>query len=190
MFYSFHADETPTYTYAEDILTPDECKQIIKIGKDLKPKLGGLVGNDKGDTKVRKSNISWIYPIPEQKWIFEKLTKKILYVNNNSFKFNIYGFAEGLQFTHYEAPGGHYTKHIDKHFNYVIRRLSFSILLNDPSSFKGGDLLLHTESNPSPMPKHLGGMVLFPSYVLHQVTPVTKGERYSLVGWITGENIR
>ena len=28
---------------------------------------------------------------------------------------------------------------------------------------------------------------MFPSYVLHEVTPVTKGERYSLVAWLTGK---
>jgi predicted 2-oxoglutarate/Fe(II)-dependent dioxygenase YbiX len=27
-------------------------------------------------------------------------------------------------------------------------------------------------------------MTMFPSYVLHKITPVTKGERWSLVTWI------
>jgi predicted 2-oxoglutarate/Fe(II)-dependent dioxygenase YbiX len=31
---------------------------------------------------------------------------------------------------------------------------------------------------------------MFPSYVLHEVTPVTKGERNSLVAWISGDNFK
>jgi len=29
-------------------------------------------------------------------------------------------------------------------------------------------------------------MIFFPSYTLHEVTPVTKGTRYTLVGWVHG----
>ena len=28
--------------------------------------------------------------------------------------------------------------------------------------------------------------IVFPSYVLHEVCPVTRGTRYSLVSWVTG----
>jgi PKHD-type hydroxylase len=190
MFYSFETDTTPIYTYSENFITPEECQEIIKIGLKLKPKFGGLIGNDNGDPKIRKSNTSWIHPVPEYKWIFDKIVPKIQYINNNSFKFNIYGLNEGLQFTHYKAPGGHYGKHIDKHYKYLIRRLSFTIQLNDPTKYKGGDLQLYDGESPKVMKRQIGSMTMFPSYVLHQVTPVTKGERFSLVGWITGANIR
>ena len=40
------------------------------------------------------------------------------------------------------------------------------------------------------MVKELSAIIMFPSYVLHQVTPVTRGERFSLVGWVTGKNIK
>jgi len=36
------------------------------------------------------------------------------------------------------------------------------------------------------MSKEQGTLVMFPSYTLHEVMPVTKGERNSLVSWITG----
>ena len=37
------------------------------------------------------------------------------------------------------------------------------------------------------MSKAQGTLILFPSFILHEVTPVTKGERNSLVSWITGK---
>ena len=39
-------------------------------------------------------------------------------------------------------------------------------------------------------PNEQGTLVAFPSFVLHEITPVTKGERYSLVNWIAGPNFR
>jgi PKHD-type hydroxylase len=36
------------------------------------------------------------------------------------------------------------------------------------------------------MPKQKGAAVLFPSFLLHRVTPVTRGTRKSLVLWVGG----
>jgi len=190
MFYAFEQDTTPLYTTAKNVFTQEECSKIIEIGKSLNLQKGGLIGNAQGDEKIRKSNVSWIRPEEPYKWIFEKVSKFVVHINNNAFKFDIHRLNEGLQFTHYEAPGGHYGVHIDKHYKYIIRRLSFSILLNDPKQFDGGDLVLFDGGEGTRMPKELSGMIMFPSYVLHQVTPVTRGERFSLVGWVTGKNIR
>ena len=35
-----------------------------------------------------------------------------------------------------------------------------------------------------------GSIIIFPSFVYHQVTPVTRGLRQSLVGWIAGPTFR
>jgi len=37
------------------------------------------------------------------------------------------------------------------------------------------------------MKKEQGTLIAFPSHTLHEVTPITEGRRYSLVGWITGK---
>jgi PKHD-type hydroxylase len=62
--------------------------------------------------------------------------------------------------------------------------------LSDPSEYEGGDLLLHTGDEPIVINKQKGMLVMFPSYTLHEVTPVTKGERYSLVAWVHGPKLR
>ena len=59
---------------------------------------------------------------------------------------------------------------------------------NDPEDFEGGDLLLHTTNKPFKAEMKKGDMFLFPSFVPHSVTPVTKGVRRSLVGWVCGPN--
>ena len=56
-----------------------------------------------------------------------------------------------------------------------------SLVLND--DFEGGDL----EIFGVPTPKlETGSMIFFPSFIAHEVTPVTKGTRYSLVLWFLG----
>jgi len=39
-------------------------------------------------------------------------------------------------------------------------------------------------------PKTRGTATLFPSYLLHRVTPVTQGERFSLTIWAHGPQFR
>jgi PKHD-type hydroxylase len=70
------------------------------------------------------------------------------------------------------------------------RKLSFSVMLTDPGDYKGGELLLKTSFKPMKTPKKRGTVVFFPSFVLHEVTPVTEGIRKTLVGWVLGPNFR
>jgi len=75
-----------------------------------------------------------------------------------------------------------------------IRKLSLTLNLNKPGEYDGGNLKFDfgphaggkrfhecTEIRPQ------GSLIVFPSYVYHQVTPVTRGTRYSLVLWSLGE---
>jgi len=184
----FKIDTLETWAYCNNAFSKEECEQIIKWGKKNKIEKARLSFNSKLDKKMRDSYVSWIYPNLENNNIFKRLTDIVTDLNNKYFKFNLYGLAEGLQFTNYKAPSGKYGKHVDRGLNMQIRKLSFSLQLSDPKNYEGGDLCLYEGDKPlSGVPKEQGTIILFPSYVLHEVTPVTKGERNSLVGWITGE---
>jgi len=176
-----------SWAYWNSAFTSEECDKIIKIGnKNILTKASIFKGTD---TKTRDSSISWIYPNKDVNWIFERITDIIVNLNKDYFKFDLYGFIEGLQFTHYKSPGGKYTKHVDEGAAFV-RKLSLSIQLSDSDSYKGGDLLLHLEETPVILPREKGKLIAFPSYSLHEVKSVTKGERYSLVAWITGPRFK
>ncbi len=68
-----------------------------------------------------------------------------------------------------------------------FRKLSSTLLLNDPSEFEGGDLeLFQGGSMNGPFPKaerRAGCVFIFPSFMMHRVAPVTKGVRKSLIVW-------
>ena len=188
----FKKDEVHAFAWWEKFLTPEECKQIIKDNKS-KLKQGfvstELVIND----KIRDSYVTFISPTFKYQPLFEKLSGVILDLNKQFFKFDLIGLTEGIQFTNYKAQkgkSGFYDKHTDCVFNKIIRKLSISIQLSDPKTYEGGDLLLYSEAEPLKMNKEQGTLIMFPSYTLHEVTPVTKGERNSLVCWVTGPQFK
>jgi PKHD-type hydroxylase len=173
----------------KDAFTKDECEQIIQIGNN-KNKEVALIGGGKFSSDIRKNKISWLEPNEELSWIYRRMTDVITNLNNNFFQFDLYGFTEKLQFTEYNAPGDKYSQHIDKSFNSPIRKLSIVVQLTDDCMYEGCDLKLHLSSKPDIMKKNQGTLIAFPSYILHEVTPITKGTRYSLVSWIGGPNFK
>lgn len=184
------AEESWLTGFAEDVFTSEECKRIIEIGK--KKLVNAKLGDDTINTEVRDSLINWILPEDDTMWIFEKLETTVINVNANLFKFDITGFAEGFQFTEYNAPGGHYTAHIDRmNIGSSIRKLSVTLQLTDPSEYEGGELEILTNLEiPEIAPKKQGTAFFFNSHLLHRVKPVTKGTRHSLVAWVTGPRFK
>jgi PKHD-type hydroxylase len=125
-------------------------------------------------------------------WVFRRVTDITLNLNERFFKFDLFGLNEGFQFTNYEAPSGKYGKHVDRGMNIPVRKLSISIQLTNPEEYEGGELKLYDgdDEEASVMDKTQGTLIIFPSYVLHEVMPVTKGERNSLVTWVTGKQFK
>jgi len=123
-------------------------------------------------------------------WAFRRVTDTILNLNERFFGFDIFGLNEGFQFTNYKAPSDKYGKHVDRIFNFTVRKLSVSIQLTDPKEYEGGELYLYEGDEGILMDKKQGTLIMFPSFVLHEVTPVTKGERNSLVTWVTGNQFK
>ena len=179
----FELDQLNNWAYWEKAFTDEECDQIIKIGKERLLTKAVTVG----DEDVRESDIAWLYSVDDLEWAYRRITDIILNLNERFFQFDLSGMNEGFQFTRYVAPTGRYEAHIDRITGGLIRKLSFTLQLTDPSEYTGGDLLLHTSGKPETMKRDRGYVAVFPSYLLHEITPVTEGTRYSLVSWVTGK---
>lgn len=182
----FELDNVHGWAFWNNLFTPDECKKIIDYANQYQKLNSGINVDVKLDKSIRDSKTFWLYPNEDTRWIYERITGVVIPLNESYFKFDVYGMIEGLQFTEYNAPTGHYGNHTDCMLNGVIRKLSIVIQLTDPDEYKGGDLELNLSGKPDTMVKDQGTLIMFPSFVLHRVKPVTKGTRYSLVGWITG----
>lgn len=134
---------------------------------------------------------SWEMQVPEDDDFWQSLMvmiySTICEINEDFFKFSIIGFESPPRLIRYEAPSGHFTWHADRTSGINVRKLSFSIQLSDPRSYQGGDLEIFGEPLGS-APRDQGALIVFPSYTIHRVSPVTDGSRHALVGWITGPN--
>jgi PKHD-type hydroxylase len=141
--------------------------------------------------EYRRSDILFLTDYQAVTSVYEKIHNIVTQVNMMHFKFSLC-YTEPFQYSVYkEEELGFYDVHCDSNLRNTSgfsRKLSFSILLNDTSEFEGGNLLLNINQNPVELVLNKGDMVLFPSFLPHSVSPVTKGIRRSLVGWFCGPN--
>lgn len=141
-----------------------------------------------GLAKIRRSQVSWLNKTPETAWVFEKLAQVASSLNAEFYRFDLTGFSGPLQMTKYSQEyQGMYDWHQDCGGELgPSRKLSMVLQLTDPSQYEGGNLQIMTSGNSVNVRKQRGLIAAFPSYVLHQVTPVTSGSRQSLVAWVSG----
>ena len=100
--------------------------------------------------------------------------------------------------------GPHQDFCIDKTNLAHLRKLSCTVQLSDGVDYVGGDLILNlpaygqdgsqrlsmdsrTENERFVMSRDKGSLVIFDSRIVHEITPITSGTRYSLVKWASGD---
>lgn len=61
--------------------------------------------------------------------------------------------------------------------------VSFTLFLDDPESYDGGELVTETTAGEQSYKLPAGAAVVYPSSTLHRVDPVTRGQRRVAIGW-------
>lgn len=182
-------DPTDYYWFKEGF-TKEEIDRIITEVKELPIVDGRIASNADGDKllSVRKSKIQWIPQNAKYLWIYERLASLIKEANDVNWGFEINSIIDCIQFTQYNEGGGHYDWHMDIGPNELsLRKISLTIQMSEDSEYEGGELeFMKGGSTPEKAPRGKGVVVVFPSYLLHRVTPVTKGTRMSMVLWVGG----
>ena len=175
------------YKVRQSVISKSICNDIIATGEQQKLIDAKI---QEGNQNNRKSAVSWI----KDKWIENTLSSTIE-MCNNTWNFDLKEY-EPFQYTVYKK-NDFYDWHIDTHnkpySNGLIRKLSFTLLLND--DYEGGEFELCIPNPKQEKNKYIklnnnqvGTMIVFPSFVWHKVNPVIKGVRKSLVGWIVGKS--
>lgn len=89
------------------------------------------------------------------------------------------------------GPGQTFGVHVDNALRVVPQTgerlrtdLSMTLFLTDPADYDGGELVIETAYGAQEVKLPAGHMVLYPSTSLHQVRPVTRGERLSSFFWL------
>jgi PKHD-type hydroxylase len=167
---------------------PTEVVDKLREVLDTKVLKDAQIGDNNGQVDLikRRSKIFWLPKTDEFIEIYKILHQLISKCNNDFYKFHLTEIVEDIQYTvYYSNDEGYYDWHLDMGSTKAKRKLSLVCQLSDPSEYEGGELQMNT-GNIITVEKKKGTVILFPSYILHRVTPVTKGVRRSLVLWIEG----
>lgn len=178
----------------ENGFSQDEIDRIVAAGELCEFKKGEVGGGAAAliDARTRDTDITWLEQNDANAWIYQKMAEAAARVNYDKFQFDLSHFQQ-LQYGKYK-PGGHYKWHYDCGPNLnEHRKLSFVLGLSDPNSYEGGELQINANGDanePHSLKIKRGDLVVFPSYISHRVTPVTSGERMTLVGWVIGPKFK
>ena len=201
--------EKYTYWFFEEALSHKFCNDLIKYANQKQERLA-LTGDKTNPNELkeeelnnlklkRDSKIVWL----GEKWIYNQIHPYINTANRNAGWNYEWDWSEECQFTKYKLNqfyGWHKDSFAEpfpktKGINHSgkIRKLSVSCLLSDSNDYEGGDLEFQPRDQEDPniiltteKIRKKGTIIVFPSYIWHRVTPVTKGTRYSLVIWNLG----
>jgi len=184
-------DDGKTHVIFSGALTPAECASVVEASRSIAAK-GGMVGSGtSADASTRRSEIRWLAREEDSPlaWVYPRVIRMMLAANEE-----VWGYAptelENIQIGTYTAEAaGYYDWHVDRSTTASSgagsgsdRVLSGSLQLTNGELYEGGALQLGALIAP----RELGSLVIFPSYAMHSVRPVTKGVRTSLVLWLKG----
>jgi len=169
-----------------DLLTAAQCKQLRDIAATARF-VDGRISNPHNETK---KNLQ----LDQDDKVYEE-TSRILaeaLIKNESIKnfAFINRFAPPLICRY--RPDMAYGKHADNAFVQVgpttIRSdISCTIFLEHPEAYEGGELTIHLGNKSVSVKGKAGSAILYPSTTIHEVTPVTSGERLVAITFIESQ---
>lgn len=176
-----------TYKIISNLLTKEECDLILKFSfENLTLNTATTLDDDNTyhiNYKSRKSNVAWCH-YKKFPFLLEKISKLIN--DNISVKgFDLDYNDTKFQFTEYKI-GDYFNWHSDsngKKITQCDRYCSLVIQLND--DYKDGNLEIKlSEESTIVVEKGIGNAIIFLSNLVHRVTTIEDGNRYTLVNWI------
>lgn len=194
------------YVWWKNVFNFRELNEIERYCNELELRKGVIFSEREKEnfdvsTEYRNSEVNFFHRNEETFWIFDRFNETIDKINKEYFQFDLYGY-ESIQYTTYDgSEKGHYDWHMDSFIDGEIprdmggsdtRKLTVVMLLNDRNNFTGGEFQLNMgkEINAETINFERGMLIVFPSFLIHRVTPVLSGIRKSMVIWVEGPKFR
>jgi len=186
-----HNDILTQVAVLPQVLDAASCARAIKLAQSF-PATEGRVGtSDVEKGKIRRSRIWFFDPSAQTEFIFAPL-RSALKLIIQGYGYDIDGFGTGCQIAHYSSKDQrHYDWHIDLGTGRFSRRkISLTVQLSTADEYEGGDLEFHMSGLDAEKMRQQGSLIAFSSFMEHRITPVTRGDRFSLVAWVYGTPYR
>jgi len=94
-------------------------------------------------------------------------------------------------FNRYGGEANSFGNHVDNAIRthpasarHVRTDLSFTLFLNDPADYDGGELIIEDGMGGRAVKLPAGHLILYPSYSVHRVEAVTRGTRLACFSWL------
>jgi PKHD-type hydroxylase len=164
-------------------LDPEFCDHAIELGEAE----GAVEASTVGDVGGRQGNVAWINDTA----LNARLAAEVARCNAVHFRYDLTAFYEAFQYADY-GKGDFFDWHIDRAGSPQAgpRKLSFTVNLNEPSEYSGGDFEVLYGPKPEIIPLARGDIIIFDALMVHRITPIKHGSRKSLVGWACGPDLR
>ncbi len=175
-----------------DAFTKVECDRIVAAIAKMPTDEALLVGRNR-DLNLRNAELVWMDDVGNLSWVMTRLIELVSHSNKHQFNFDVREFAESPQIASYDAAkGGHFAWHSDIGHGLAAgkRKLTLVLQLSDPDTYDGGDLEIRPSAHIQLANRAQGSVSVFPSFELHQVTPIKRGIRHSLTVWAHGPPFR
>ena len=168
----------------------------------------GGTGSDNKNIDRHYSNNRDIAYIPGDQnswWLYNELENLTIEANNALYQFDINHVTDKLHYVIYPEPnkpdktgqtredGGYLDWHMDIGMGEVNRRkLALTVQLSDPKDYEGGVFQCWFGGGGRfiDLPREKGDVLVMPTFIMHNVSPITRGERRALVFWTGGEPFR
>jgi hypothetical protein len=180
------------------VFASNECAQITAQANaaNWTTKLPGGPGNEPifPDAKALKMIERQRLPLGKNAYPLDQINFGASQVNSDAWRFELTGFpADDMPWLARQKKGNYSEEdwQVDIGAGCTSsRKLSFILQLSDPSSYDGGDVILHNMNTDAAGFRKQGTLIVFPSYWLHRTSPVTRGTRHFISGWIHGHSFR
>lgn len=174
-----------------ELFSPAECVSILKTVRPDDWEAGTVERRASGHEVVgaRCAEVQVIRN-DDTGWPSSTIVEAIRQTNDRYFRFALGNFIERdpISIVRYRVNEGslpgRFQYHIDLTASSSWRKLSFVLQLSDPTSYGGCETRFW--NRPDCASRLLGSLTVFPSYLPHEVTPITRGERLAVVGWVPG----
>ena len=193
MFPTQYSPDPTAFHTEEGLFNEMEIEWILNNHEDVPYEAGTIAADRHVENNMRTSQIKWFRHDlhPKFDWIYNRLQQAIERANNLYWNFDLISMPEHIQYTEYYGGGGHYDWHMDiGNQELSARKVSITVQLSRPDEYEGGNLEFLRGPDHEIASRGLGTVVVFPSFLLHRVSPIISGTRKSLVLWSGGRSYR
>jgi hypothetical protein len=172
------------------LFSAEECEAVIQWATEKGFDRKDILSESEHDIRTIRRTKETVFTLSTRDrrigWFGQKLIGIVASLNKQIWRFHITHLSE-IYVIRYDK-GDQVTLHEDLVVENCDRKIGVLIQLSEPEAYEGGEL--EYGMPPIAAGRERGGLLAFPAWMPHRVTPVTAGTRYSAACFALGPSFR